>query len=141
MSFTNRTSQALLNALFGNTSNFGALASAPTIHVALFTADPTEAGLLTNEVADTNAYARVATAAADWEDATLADPSLLDNATLISFPTPTGSWGTVTHFALIDSATHGAGNMIASGALTASRAIASGDTVTFPIGDLDLTLD
>lgn len=32
-SFANRTAQALLNSLFGKTSNFGALASAPTIYV------------------------------------------------------------------------------------------------------------
>ncbi|MFP3344634.1 hypothetical protein R0J87_19345, partial [Halomonas sp. SIMBA_159] len=32
MSFSNYTNQALLNSLFGKTSNFGALASAPTIY-------------------------------------------------------------------------------------------------------------
>ena len=138
MSFTNRTAQALLNYLFSKTSNFD---TQPTLSVGLFTADPTESGSLANEVADSNNYSRVTTAGSDWNAATLADPSVIDNANAINFATPSGSWGTVTHFAIIDSATHGAGNVILSGALTASRSIQSGDTVSFPAGDLDVTLD
>lgn len=138
MSFTNRTAQALLNYLFSKTSNFD---TQPTLSVGLFTADPTETGSLANEVADSNNYSRVTTAGGDWNAATLADPSVIDNANSIDFATPSGSWGTVTHFALIDSATHGAGNVILSGALTASRSIQDGDTVSFPAGDLDVTLD
>lgn len=136
MSFTNRTAQALLNYLFGNTSNFD---TQPTIHVALSTTAPAEDGTNVTEPSG-NGYARVATTSADWAAATLADPSLIDNATILNFPTPSGAgWGTVTHFVLFDALT--SGNVIASGALGASRTIVSGDPVSFPIGDLNLTLD
>ena len=50
-------------------------------------------------------YARVSTAGADWNTATDADPSVVTNANAIEFPTASGSWGTVTHFALYDAAT------------------------------------
>lgn len=138
MSFTNRTAQALLNTLFGKTSNFGALGTAPAIHVALSTTAPAEDGTNVTEQVG-NGYARVVAAGGVWNNATLADPSLIDNSSAIDFPTPTGSWGTVTHFVLFDALT--AGNVIASGILTASRAINTDDTVSFPIGDLDVTLD
>lgn len=135
MSFTNRTAQALLNYLFSKTSNFD---TQPTIFVGLSTADPGETGGTLAEPSGNN-YARVSTAGTDWNAATLADPSLIDNANAIDFPTPSGSWGTVTHFALFDAST--GGNLIASGALDSSRAIENGDTVSFPAGDLNLTLD
>ena len=142
MSFANRTSRSLIGALFGKTTGvtgvLGALASAPTIHVALSTTAPAEDGTNVTEPVG-NAYARVATAAGDWSDPTDADPSVVDNVTAVNFPTPTGAWGTVTHFVLFDALT--GGNVIASGALTASRAIVADDVVSFPIGDLDLTLD
>jgi len=47
----------------------------------------------------------------------------------------------ITHWAIIDNAAHGAGNMIWHGALTASKVIGDGDTVQIAIGDLDLTSD
>src|SRR5690606_40337569 len=98
MSFSNYTAQAVLNSLFGKTSNFGELASRPTIYVALSTADPLEDGSGVAEPAG-NGYARAATTPADWNDATLADPSVINNANAIAFPQATGAWGTITHFA------------------------------------------
>jgi hypothetical protein len=53
--------------------------------------------------------------------------------------TPTGSWGTVTHFALMDAST--AGNMLAWADLTTPQAVGTGNTVSFAIGDLDITMD
>jgi hypothetical protein len=41
----------------------------------------------------------------------------------------------------MDSATYGAGNMLAWSALTTPQAIGSGNTVSFAVGDLDITLD
>lgn len=135
MSFTNRTAAGLLDYLLGNTSVFD---TQPTIFVGLSTADPTEDGSSDTPPVG-NAYARVAVPASSWNAATVADPSVIDNSAAIDFPTPTGAWGTVTHFVIHDALT--GGNVIASGSLTASRSIQSGDTVSFPIGDLDITLD
>lgn len=138
MSFSNYTAQALLNSLFGRTSNFGALASRPTIYVALSTADPLEDGSGVAEPSG-NGYARVATAATDWNDATLADPSVINNANAITFPQATGAWGTITHFALYDAAVDG--NYLGGGALSASKAPTTGDTPSFAAGELNVTLD
>lgn len=141
MSFANRTSRGLLAGLFGKTTGnvFGALATAPAIHVALSTTAPAEDGSNVTEPVG-NGYARVVTAAGDWNDPTLADPSLIDNANSIDFATPTGpGWGTVTHFVLFDALT--VGNVLDSGALGTSRLIAASDVVSFPAGDLNITLD
>lgn len=137
MPLTNRSHQALLNSIFGNTSNFGALATAPTVHVALSTSAPAMAGTGVTEPSGSG-YARVATSASDWANATLADPSVLSNATIITFPEATGSWGTITHFALYDALT--SGNVLAYGTLTASRAPVSGDTARFAVGELSTQL-
>ena len=56
----------------------------------------------------------------------------------IEFPTATASFGTVSHVAVFDAST--GGNMIAYAALTASKAIDTGDVFRVPSGDLDITL-
>lgn len=141
MSFTNRTAQALLNSLFGKSSNFGALASAPTIYVGLSSTTPTESGGNVTEPS-TGSYARVATAAADWNSATNADPSVIDNANPIEFPTATADWvggSNLTHFVLFDAAS--SGNVLASGALDTPKPVLNGDTISFAAGDLEVSLD
>lgn len=141
MSFTNRTAQALLNSLFGKSSNFGALASAPTIYVGLSSTTPTESGGNVTEPS-TGSYARVATAAADWNAATDADPSVIDNAEPIEFPTATADWAggaDLTHFVLFDAST--SGNVLASGALDTPKPVLDGDTISFAAGALDVSLD
>ena len=101
----------------------------------LSTADPGDDGSGLAEPSG-GAYARVATAASDWNTAS---GGSLDNASAIEFSEATASWGTITHFALFDAAT--AGNMLAHGSLTASKTISSGDTASFAAGALDVTLD
>ena len=139
MSFANYTARALLNSLFGKTSNFGALASAPTIYVGLSTTAPSETGGTVTEPA--NGYTRVETAAADWNGATDADPSVVTNAEEIVFPEATGSWGTVTHFFLA-SAASGTGDVIlASGSLGTPKAPTTADTPRFQATELSVSLD
>ena len=112
----------------------------PTVFLALCTADPTDAGTgaSMNEVTNAGAYARIAIAA---DFATPAAGGAISNDGQIDFVQSSGSWGTITHWALVDSGTHGAGNMLAHGDLTASQAISSGTDVSVAIGDLDVTLD
>jgi len=138
MSFTNYAARAVLNSVFGKTSNFGALASAPTIYVALYTAAPGEDGTGGTEVSG-GAYARQETAASDWNAATDADPSVVTNANAIEFPEATADWGTVTHFALVDASS--SGNILAVAALTTSRTVNSGDTASFASDALSISAD
>lgn len=132
--------QAILNSLFGKTSNFGALATAPTIYVALSTTTPSVSGSSVTNVTEPSggAYARVSTAATDWNAATEAAPAVLTNANAVSFPKATASWGTVTYGVLYDAAT--AGNVLGYGALSTSTAVATNDTFSIPASDLSVDL-
>lgn len=102
--------------------------------LALYTATPTDSTAGT-EVTNANAYARTAITF----DA--ASGGATQNAATVTFPIATGSWGTVTHWAVVDSATHGAGNIIIYGAFTASKTIAASDVFEVLDGDLDCTAD
>jgi len=110
----------------------------PTISVGLWTAtlSDTSTGATAGEVSG-GSYARVTTSGATWNAAA---SGAVDNASAIVFPTATASWGTVTHVALLDSATLGAGNIIGWADLTASKTVGSGDTLQFNAGALDITL-
>ena len=115
----------------------------PTVlAIALCTAATTDAqdGSTITEVANTGSYARqtLNPADANWTAASATD-GLTDNASAITFPTATADWGVITHFAICNSATWGAGNVLIHGALTSSKTVTNGDTISFPIGDLNVT--
>lgn len=129
-SFSDYLEGALLDHLFSKSAGY----AQPTLYLAVSTADPTDAGTGVSEPSG-NGYARVATAPADWERTT----NEISNANQLSFPEASGSWGTLTHFALFDAAT--GGNMIAHAPLTTSKAIAANETLRFPAGNITVTLD
>ena len=62
--------------------------------------------------------------------------SAATNAT-ITFPTATGSWGTVAYWSIWDAVS--SGNMLIHGAFTASKAIGTGDILRVNSGDLTVT--
>ena len=103
-----------------------------TVYVALFTADNgLEEGTITGEVTG-GSYARQAvtlSAASDGESSNSAD---------IEFPTATADWGTITHVALMDTAS--GGNVLMHSALDASKTVNNGDTFKINAGDLDITV-
>lgn len=129
-SFSDHLENEILDHIFGKGSY-----TPPTIYVGLSTADPLDSGSGLAEPSG-NGYARVATSSGSW---TTSSGGSLSNASDISFPQATGSWGTITHFALFDAAS--AGNMLAHGALNQSKTVASGETAKFAAGDLDVSLD
>jgi hypothetical protein len=121
----------------------GSFTKPTVLGIALATGAPTDAstGATITEVTNANSYARVDTPPLDanWA-ATSGTNGLTSNVADISFAAASGSWGTVTHVAIIDSVTHGAGNMLFYGTLTASKAVGSGDTFKFGAGNLSITL-
>jgi len=121
------------NEVLDHIMNDGAY-SAPTIYVGLSTADPGEDASGLAEPSGSG-YARVATDADDWNAAASGSKT---NANAITFPTATGAWGTITHFALFDALS--GGNMLASAALDSSEAITTNQIPRFPAGDLAVTL-
>lgn len=119
----------------------GAVTVPGTLYITLLKADPGETGSLAQEVSG-GSYARVAktsngtnwTAAADAGSA-----KRTTNGTAVTFPTPTADWGTVTHWAIMDVATLGAGNMLVYGPLGAARTILNGDNPpSFAIGAISV---
>jgi hypothetical protein len=126
-----------LDYLFNN----GSPAGITNIYVSLHTADPGEDGQGAGEVSG-GSYARVSTAPADWDAASGADPATLENTSLITFPTATGSWGTVTHAGLWTHATTTTESVfVGATPLGASRTIASGETAEVAIGAIVATAD
>lgn len=83
-----------------------AIPSLPVAYIALFTAVGTDVGSGFTEVSG-GGYARVATAGADWNAAAGTAPSSNSNVNAITFPTSSGSWGTVIAWGIYDAASSG----------------------------------
>lgn len=126
--FTTYLQEELLDHIGGNGSY-----TAPTPYVGLFTAAPSDAGGGT-EVSG-GSYARVN---ANTSFGAASGTTMANDAT-ITFPTATASWGTVSHFGIFDAST--SGNLLAWGPVGTPKAVGIGDTASFAIGDLELTLD
>jgi hypothetical protein len=60
------------------------------------------------------------------------------NNAAVNFATPTAGWGTVTHWFLIDASS--GGNLLVCATLTTSKTINTGDTVSFAIGAMTVTV-
>lgn len=60
------------------------------------------------------------------------------NTNTITFPTPSGSWGTPNSSDIWDAST--SGNLLYFGSISGGGAIGSGDSVSFAAGALDITL-
>ena len=123
---SNYLENALINATLRNTT----YTSPSVVYAGLFTSDPTDAGSGT-EVSG-GSYAR--------KSATFGAPSdgVSTISSAIEFDQATGSWGTVTHFGIYDAST--SGNLLYHGALTASKAIDTGDVFKFATSALTVTL-
>lgn len=143
MSLSNRALRAFFAGMFGKATgaNFGAFASPPTIFVGVSSTTPTAAGANVTEPT-TGSYARVETAASDWNNPTDADPTVIDNANAVVFPESTAAWlssAPLTHGVLFDAATDG--NFLGFGALSPNRTVnAAGFTLSLPAGAIDITL-
>ena len=105
---------------------------AATVYIGLSTADPLDTAAGLAEPVG-NAYARQSIAF----DA--AASRLLNQTSLITFPTASGSWGTITHYAIFDASTNG--NMLAHGSLSASRTVTSGKTLSIAAGQVDISFN
>jgi hypothetical protein len=122
--------------------------SAPTtstLHVGLLTAAPSDSGGGTEVSGNNYARASVTSSLANWAGTQSTGSTTTSSGTsgatsnnnAITFPTPSGTWGTVTHFGIYDAAS--SGNLLFYGTLTIAKTINSGDTVSFPAGTLSIT--
>lgn len=118
----------LKNALIEATLRATNYTAVTPIYLALYTADPV---LIGGEIVG-GSYAR--------EIITFIAPTagVTSNTALVIFTTATANWGVITHFAIRDALT--GGNLIYYGALATPRTILTGDTMTVPIGNIEVTL-
>lgn len=123
--FSDYLENKVLDHVFG-----GVPYSAPaTLYLALYTSDPGDDNSGT-ECSGTS-YARQTIAFTVTNDTA-------SNTSAVEFPTAGSAWGTITHVGILDALT--SGNLLAHGALTASKVVAEGDVFRVPASDLDITL-
>ena len=123
---SNFLENALINATLRNTT----YTSVATVYVSLWTSNPGDDASGT-EVSG-GSYARTAV--------TFGAPSngASTNSADVTFPTATGSWGTVGWIGINDAAT--TGNLLYHTALDTAKAIDSGDIFKISTGNLSVTL-
>lgn len=126
---TNAEEAAILDGMF----NDPAYTPPATRYLAMSTTTPLEDGSNFTEPSG-NGYARIATTAADWDAASGGAPSTKANGAALSFAQASGSWGTGTHMGVFDALA--TGTVKNWGALSASKAVGTGDTASFAIGQL-----
>lgn len=136
MSFGNTTENDIAKLLFNATAL--SWTANTNLYVSLHTADPGEAGSQTTSECAYGSYARVAVSrdSGGWT----VSSNTATNAALIQFPQCSSGSETVTYVA-IGTASSGTGQIIVSGALSASLAVSSGIQPQFSAGELDFTLD
>lgn len=142
MSFSNFYEQKVLDLIWSNAS----FTVSGTYFVGLATATITTAqtGVTVVEPSTAStAYARVAIVnnATNWPASTIVNTiGQKQNNSGINFPQCTTTWGTVTYFFMADGAAVSTGNIIGFGALTTAKTISSGDTASFAINAITITL-
>lgn len=146
MSMSNASETNFLNLLFNNAdwANVGDAAglqnsaTAGSFYVALHTADPTDAGTQSTSEASYTGYARVAVArtGGGWT----VSGNQVSNTATVQFGECTAGSATVTHFS-VGLLASGAGDILYSGALSASRAVSAGITPLFNPATLVGTVD
>lgn len=121
-------------------------ASPTGLHVSLHTANPTDTGSVGEVSTAGTGYSRapLAPSVSNWAStngatagASTGTGGATSNKGTITFPTPTATWGTVTHFAIWDAAT--GGNALLYGTLNVSKTINTGDTVSFAPDSVTVT--
>ena len=120
---TTTLANSVLDRVLKNNAQF-AYAWPATVYLALFTTDPTIAGIVTGEVVPTSGdYTRQAVT---W--GTIAAGSVA-NSVAVTYSIAVGAWGTLGWSGIMDSATVGAPGMLYHGALAVSKIVVIGDQV------------
>lgn len=133
----------------GITGASAAAGTGPTsVWIALFTANPTDAGGGTEVTGGSYARVQVTSSLANWAGTQGAGTTVASSGTsgttsnnaAITFPAPTANWGVVTGVGIFDAST--AGNLLAFSALSSSKTVNSGDAApSFPAAALSFQID
>lgn len=140
-SFSNFLENKLLDQLLGGV----AYTFPATIYIGLATAISGDGTTFTEVSTSGTGYARI-TVTANQTNFPAAVSGSTSNGVAFSFPTATTAWGTIVAFGVFDSGTVGSGNLLLWGDIVVSgvptpKAIGAGDTASFGINGLTVTLD
>jgi len=123
----------ILDHIFKNTSY-----TSPQAHIGLFTSDPTDSASGTE--ASGSGYARIRIDNKMSSATANSDNSQITNSSAITFAAASGgAFGTITHIGIFDASS--SGNLLAHGALAASKVISDGDTFQINASGLVITID
>lgn len=135
MSKSNTTENDILKAVLQGTDP--SWRAGANLYLALYTSDPGEAGTaITNETAYTNYARQTIVKATGWTDG----GSSFTNSALIQFPQCGVTGATLQYVAVVTTAS-GAGQILYSGALNSSLAVANLIQPQFAIGSLTINED
>ena len=136
--FSNVWENQVINDILRTAPAAGSGARPSAVYVALATVTIVESdtgSTITEPVGNSYARVQVTQADASWSAPSNGTTS---NSSTIQFATPTGTWGTVVDFCLVDASS--GGNIIAFSALDTSRPIDTGADVNFPSGSLTFSV-
>lgn len=141
-----QASNYLENKLIDHLFRAGSFAKPTGLYVGLLTSAPSDAGGGTEFTGGAYARANLAPSDTNWSatqggtsGASSGVTGITQNAVAITFPVPTASWGTATHYGIYDALS--GGNLLVFGALAAQRTVVLGDPApAFDIGALSVTV-
>ena len=119
-----------------------------TLYVGLFTANPTDSGGGTEVSGGSYARVSVTSSLANWAGtqaaasttASTGTSGTTSNNNAITFPAPTGNWGTVTGVGIFDASS--GGNLLIWSALTTNKTVNNGDAApSFAAAALTFQID
>ena len=117
------------NEMLDHMLGTGSFTAPSNVFLSLWTSDPTDAGSGTELSGDGYARQDINFGAASSGVAT--------SSGVVTFPTATGSWGSITHIGIFDAVS--SGNLLFHGALSASKTISSGDVMQIANGAITIT--
>ncbi len=135
MSLSNTAETAILEQIFEGTAL--PWNANTDLWIALYTADPGEAGTATTNEATYTSYARVALSRSTGFTVT---GNTITNAALAQFPQSTGGTNTITYAAIVTTSS-GAGTIIVRAALSSSISVTTGVQPQFAADALSFTID
>lgn len=112
--------------------------AANDLWVALYTVVSTDARGGTEVAAGDYERIEVTNSSTTW---TVSSGGAKSNTAEITFAQATNAWGTIVGFAILDNSEKNSGNLYYWGSLTTAKAVNSGDTAKFAVGDLDVSED
>ncbi|MGE0289679.1 MAG: hypothetical protein AB7I42_25685 [Bradyrhizobium sp.] len=143
-SLSNYLENKLIDALVRNTS----YTMPTTVYVGLATTSGSDAACGTEVSGGSYARVSVTSSTSNWAGTQSAGSTSASSGTggttsnnnAITFPSPTGDWGTVVEFCVFDAST--SGNLLWRAALTTNKTINNGDAApSFAAGALTLQID